>query len=43
MVGVISKILKVSVTNGDAVAENRLGGRSNTGTYFICSNTAVFF
>ena len=43
MAGVISKILKVSVTNGDAVAENRLGGRSNTGTYFICSNTAVFF
>ena len=32
-----SKIMRVSVTNGDAINENRLKGKSNTGTYFICS------
>jgi len=30
-------LIKLLVTNGDAVADNRLKGRSNTGTYFICS------
>ena len=30
-----SKIMRVSVTNGDAINENRLKGKSNTGTYFI--------
>lgn len=33
-----SKIMRVSVTNGDAINENRLKGKSNTGTYFICSS-----
>ena len=32
-----SIILRVSVTNGDVINENRLKGKSNTGTYFICS------
>lgn len=30
-------IMKVAVTNGDAIDENRKKGRSNTGTYFISS------
>ena len=37
MAAIKSKIMRVSVTNGDAINENRLKGKSNTGTYFICS------
>lgn len=32
-----TKVMRVSVTNGDALNENRIKGKSNTGTYFICS------
>lgn len=31
-------LMKVAVTGGDAIGNNRLTGKSNTGTYFICSN-----
>lgn len=37
MAAIKSKIMRVNVTNGDAINENRLKGKSNTGTYFICS------
>ena len=30
-------VLTVAVTGGDAIATNRLSGKSNTGTYFISS------
>lgn len=33
----IKKLVKIKVTGGDAVANNRVSGKSNTGTYFICS------
>lgn len=32
-----ANILTVAVTGGDAIATNRLSGKSNTGTYFISS------
>lgn len=32
-----STIMRVAVTNGDALPENRKRGKSNTGTYFLCS------
>lgn len=38
MSATISKIMRVEVKNGDAVPNNRLKGKSNTGTYFICSS-----
>lgn len=31
------ELVYVAVTGGDAIANNRLSGKSNTGTYFICS------
>lgn len=31
-------LLKVAVTGGDAIDNNRLSGKSNTGTYFVCSS-----
>ena len=37
MSATITKIMRVEVKNGDAVPNNRLQGKSNTGTYFICS------
>lgn len=33
-----SKIVRIAVKNGDAIPENRLKGKSNTGTYFLCSS-----
>ena len=30
-------LMRVAVTGGDAIDNNRLTGKSNTGTYFICS------
>ena len=38
MAGKIIDLLRVSVTDGDALAANRLKGKSNTGTYFVCSS-----
>lgn len=32
-----SEIIRIAVTDGDAIETNRLSGKSNTGTYFICS------
>ena len=34
----LSKIMRVEVKGGDAISNNRLEGKSNTGTYFICSS-----
>lgn len=34
----LSKVMRVEVNGGDAVANNRTKGRSNTGTYFISSS-----
>ena len=31
------ELIRIAVTNGDAKENNRLAGKSNTGTYFICS------
>ena len=33
----LSKIMRVEVKGGDAIANNRIEGKSNTGTYFMCS------
>lgn len=33
----LSKIMRVEVKGGDAIANNRTEGKSNTGTYFLCS------
>ncbi len=33
----LNRIMKVEVKGGDAVPNNRKEGKSNTGTYFICS------
>ena len=33
----LSKIMRVEVKSGDAIANNRIEGKSNTGTYFLCS------
>lgn len=40
--------LTIAVTNGDAIASNKTTGKSNTGTYFLCSeknfeNMKIFF
>lgn len=32
-----SEIIRISVTDGDAIETNRTAGKSNTGTYFVCS------
>ena len=37
MAAEIQKRVVVSVTDGDAIETNRLKGKSNTGTYFLCS------
>lgn len=31
-------LIRIAVTNGDAMPDNRVSGKSNTGTYFVCSN-----
>ncbi len=33
----VTKIIRISIQNGDAIDSNRLQGKSNTGTYFISS------
>ena len=33
----LSKIMRVEVKGGDAIRNNRTEGKSNTGTYFLCS------
>lgn len=38
MAAKIYDIMKVAVTGGDAIENNRIKGKSNTGTYFICSS-----
>ena len=30
-------VMKIAVTGGDAIDNNRISGKSNTGTYFVCS------
>ena len=30
-------IIYINVTRGDCVENNRKSGKSNTGTYFVCS------
>lgn len=32
------QLIRIAVTGGDAIENNRLTGKSNTGTYFICSS-----
>ena len=33
----LPRLIRVSIQNGDAIDQNRLKGKSNTGTYFISS------
>ena len=37
MSAIIYDAIKVAITDGDAIPSNRTQGKSNTGTYFLCS------
>ena len=37
MAAKLCDLMRVAVTGGDAIDKNRISGKSNTGTYFICS------